>query len=80
MLISQLKMCDGILMPGGFKMLNFDFFIAGLFSNAVFMQSSNVISDLEFSISLGCEVFSIAQTKLNSPKTKQMKKIIKLFI
>jgi len=27
MLISQLKMCDGILMPGGFKMLNFDFFI-----------------------------------------------------
>lgn len=27
MLIRQLKMCDGILMPGGFKMLNYDFFI-----------------------------------------------------
>lgn len=27
MLVRQLEMCDGILMPGGFKMLNSDFFI-----------------------------------------------------
>lgn len=27
MLTKQLEMCDGILMPGGFKMLNYDFFI-----------------------------------------------------
>jgi len=27
MLINQLKMCDGILMPGGFKMQRYDFFI-----------------------------------------------------
>lgn len=27
MLIQQLSMCDGIIMPGGFKMLNYDFFI-----------------------------------------------------
>ena len=27
MLIEQLKLCDGILMPGGFKMTNYDFYI-----------------------------------------------------
>lgn len=27
MLASQLKMCDGILMPGGFKICNYDFFV-----------------------------------------------------
>lgn len=27
MIVRQLKICDGILMPGGFKLLNYDFFI-----------------------------------------------------
>ncbi len=27
MLLEQLKLCDGILMPGGFKILNYDFYV-----------------------------------------------------